>query len=53
MHKCANLPHYKQAGADCLLTVEKFQAGVKGCIDWNKVNFSIIYSFKKGLDRVK
>ena len=37
MHKCDNLPNYKEAGVECLLTVEEAHRGARGCVNWNQV----------------
>ena len=37
MHKCDNLPNYKEAGVECLLTVEEARRGARGCVNWNQV----------------
>ena len=36
MHKCVNLPRYKEAGRTCSLTVEERREGRAGCVDWNQ-----------------
>ena len=36
MHKCVNLPRYKEAGRTCSLTVEERREGREGCVDWNQ-----------------
>ena len=36
MHKCDNLPHYKNATVECKLTVEEARYK-EGCVDWNQV----------------
>ena len=37
MHKCDNLPNYKEAGVECLLTIEESRRGARGCVNWNQV----------------
>ena len=36
MHKCDNLPHYKNSTVECKLTVEEARYK-EGCVDWNQV----------------
>ena len=38
MHKCSDLPNYKQDGKECFLTVEQARYSKYGCVNWNQVH---------------